>query len=199
MYLTESKLRTYARTQTKSRRENLTLNEQQAQLTIFLSHSHADREVIEGTIAYLAQFGILLYVDWQDSSMPEVTNHVTANKIKQRIQALDLFILLATERALASRWVPWELGIADSLKQWEEIAIIPVKDDNGRWTGNEYIQIYQRIEEMANVPKLLLPTSLLTNRSFKERSGTTLSTYLQRKAHPRYWQSGSYRNYRNYP
>jgi len=47
---------------------------------------------------------------------------------------------------MLSRWVPWEIGIADSKKSLEKIAIIPVRDQNGNFYGNEYLQLYQTIQ-----------------------------------------------------
>jgi hypothetical protein len=116
-----------------------------ANKTIFLSHSHKDKALVEGLINYLATFGIKLYVDWQDSEMPRVTDRKTAENIKQRIRNLDFFLVLATQNALASRWVPWEAGVADQFKSTAKIAVIPVADPAGRFDGNEYLQLYNRI------------------------------------------------------
>ena len=77
--------------------------------------------------------------------MPRITNKETALRIKEKIKELDLFMLLATENALKSKWCPWELGVADSVKNWEEILIIPVADPSGEFKGNEYLQIYRHL------------------------------------------------------
>jgi hypothetical protein len=122
------------------------LSKSSADASIFLSHSHKDRELVEGFINYLAYWGkIRVYVDWQDSDMPSITNHETARKIKRKIAELDYFLVLATENALRSKWVPWEIGIADSIKP-DKIAIVPVADLNGKFNGNEYLQLYPRLE-----------------------------------------------------
>ena len=117
-----------------------------AKKTIFLSHSHKDKELAQGCVNLLAGLGIELYVDWQDSEMPRITDRTTAEKIKNRILELDYFLVLATENALHSRWVPWEIGIADKGKSLDKIAIIPVADRHGNFEGNEYLQIYNHLQ-----------------------------------------------------
>lgn len=131
----------------------------QAQITVFLSHSHKDKELVEGLIELLAEQGIYIYVDWNDSSMPRITSAETAKKIKGRIKEMDLFFFLATENGLNSKWCPWELGIADSLKYWGKIVIVPVADESGYFKGNEYLQIYQHLElTVDKFPFIVRPT-----------------------------------------
>lgn len=115
------------------------------QRTAFLCHSHHDRELALGLQAFLRQQGLDLYIDWQDTTMPPEPNAETANKLRQRILACDWFLFLATGNSMASRWCPWELGYADGKKPHENIAIVPTRD--GQTThGNEYLQLYRRIE-----------------------------------------------------
>jgi hypothetical protein len=117
----------------------------QARVTIFLSHSHHDRNLVRGLIRYLEKLGISLYVDWNDSSMPAVTNCVTAAKLKQRIKGCSLFMVLATRNALNSKWVPWEVGIADQMKGEAAVSVIAVADPSGKFDGAEYLQLYQLV------------------------------------------------------
>ncbi len=117
-----------------------------AEITVFLSHSHKDKELAEGFQNALASCGIKVYVDWQDSTLPQTPSRETAEKIKGKIYELDLFILLATNNSLSSRWCPWEIGIADSVKAYENILIVPVIEDSGEFKGSEYLQLYKRVE-----------------------------------------------------
>jgi hypothetical protein len=55
-------------------------------------------------------------------------------------------MMLATEKSLASRWVPWELGYADGKKGFANMAILVVKEDRFAFPGNEYVSLYPRIE-----------------------------------------------------
>ncbi len=80
--------------------------------------------------------------------MPERTNGITAQKIKNQIISVnDKFVLLATNNAVDSKWCNWEVGIADPFKlSYKKLAILPLADNSGTWNGNEYLQIYPRIE-----------------------------------------------------
>jgi len=117
-----------------------------SRLSIFLSHSHTDKKRVEGWIRDLAALGIDMYVDWNDSSMPRETSRATADKIKQRIAEVDLFVVLATNAALESMWVSWEIGIADKAKGESKVLLAPVMPKSGTWKGNEYLQLYRTIE-----------------------------------------------------
>ena len=119
---------------------------QQASVSIFLCHSHKDRELAIGLKYLLASAGITLYVDWLDKEMPAVPDRRTAENIKQRIHSSVCFLLLATQNAMISRWVPWEVGVADDKKPIHNIVVIPVADPTGKFYGNEYLQLYTRLE-----------------------------------------------------
>lgn len=112
---------------------------------IFLSHSHHDKILAKGLRNQFASLGIKLYVDWLDLTMPVITDRTTANKIKERINNCDHVLVLATKNALTSKWVPWEIGVADIQKTPSRISIIPVVDRSGAFHGNEYLQLYRKI------------------------------------------------------
>lgn len=114
--------------------------------TAFLCHSHKDENLAKGLQVLLAENGWYLYIDWQDHEMPAQPNKVTASKIKNKIEQLDWFLFLATPNSSASRWCPWEIGIADTKKPHERIVIIPTTDNSGKWYGNEYLQLYNQID-----------------------------------------------------
>lgn len=57
--------------------------------------------------------------------------------------------MLATDKAVESFWCNWELGIGDTYKYIEHIAILPMKDigkSDYSYKGNEYLQIYPSID-----------------------------------------------------
>lgn len=113
--------------------------------TAFLCHSHKDEQLVKGLVTLLADSGWQVYVDWADSSMPDTPNRQTAEKIKQRIVDHNLFLFLATSNSMVSRWCPWEIGYADGKKQIDQILIIPTTDGT-KTHGNEYLQLYRRID-----------------------------------------------------
>lgn len=116
-----------------------------AQATAFLCHSHLDRTLALGLQELLRQNGMDLYIDWQDSSMPDRPSAETASLLRRRIQACSWFIFLATSNSMTSRWCPWELGHADGIKQNERILLVPTHDGM-RTHGSEYLNLYRRVE-----------------------------------------------------
>lgn len=130
----------------KSLHEAVSKNKQ----TAFLCHSHQDQELAKGLQTLLAEDGWDIYIDWQDEAMPSSPNKETASNIKSKIKQTDWFLFLATPNSTSSRWCPWEIGYADAVKTYEKMLIIPTIDDNGRWYGNEYLQLYKKIEDASN-------------------------------------------------
>ena len=100
-----------------------------------------------GLQQWLKEQGMDLYIDWQDSSMPEAPNATTASRIRNVIRGADVFLFLATRDSMISRWCPWELGFADGVKRDEQIAIIATRDASGNYYGNEYLQLYRKIDQ----------------------------------------------------
>jgi len=152
--LTKSQFSTVAQQKAGNKGLSGVLNENKqfsraTQLTsIFLSHSHTDKDVVEQAVSFFRNFGITVYVDWADKTMPESPNGETAKKIKDQIILNDKFVLLGTNAAIASKWCNWEVGIGDTYKlSNKKIAILPLADNSGTWNGNEYLQIYPRIEQ----------------------------------------------------
>jgi len=114
--------------------------------TIFLSHSHEDRALALGLKAALRDQDLSLYIDWEDSAMPSQTNEETARRIQTKIRECHLFLFLATQNSLPSRWCPWEIGYADATKTKCGVVIVPTVDDNGDHHGNEYLLLYNYLE-----------------------------------------------------
>lgn len=117
--------------------------------TIFLSHSHKDRDYALGLKAIIESQGGHLYIDWLDEEMPAVISKETAERIRVKIQQCSVFMFLATPNSMTSRWCPWEIGYADGKKGPDSIVIVPTKDSSGQFHGNEYLQLYRRLEPSA--------------------------------------------------
>ena len=99
------------------------------------------------TSVFLRSMGVDVYVDWMDETMSKATNGETAQKLKTKIKENEKFIFLATENSLISKWCNWEVGYGDAQKYIEKIAIFPLLESNGRWNGQEYLQIYPCIQK----------------------------------------------------
>lgn len=114
--------------------------------SIFLSHSHSDKELIVQCISIFIRYGIYVYVDWIDDELTEPPSNETAERIKSKIKTLKKFVLLASNKAIDSKWCNWELGLGDAAKFDENIALFPISDTDG-YDGNEYLRIYPYIEK----------------------------------------------------
>ncbi len=145
-YLTETMLKSAPQIRVLEQKHQEAIASKESAKTAFLSHSHLDKDLVLGLQRYLAQSGYKIYVDWQDAGMPRITNKETAVKIKERIKNNDYFLMLATKNALQSRWVPWEVGVADSLKPYDKLLIIPIVVDGEDFKGREYLSVYRRLE-----------------------------------------------------
>ncbi|ATM00082.1 MULTISPECIES: toll/interleukin-1 receptor domain-containing protein [Aeromonas] len=120
------------------------------QPTAFLSHSHKDSLLALGLQELLKNQGWDVYIDWQDQTMPDKPDAKTAFNIKTAIVRADWFLFLATQNSMASRWCPWEIGFADGKKSHEHIAIVPTQDSQGHFYGNEYLNLYNKIDVPAS-------------------------------------------------
>jgi len=114
--------------------------------TIFLSHSHLDKTIVDKVIMLFSNLQIEVYIDWMDKEMPEHTNRITASQIKTKIDNAHKFLFLATYNALRSKWCSWELGLAHSSKGSEDFAILPIQTKTGKWAGNEYLLLYPEMQ-----------------------------------------------------
>ena len=83
-----------------------------------------------------------VYVDWQDPDMKHETDAQTAVDLKERIKNVRKVIYVVTSESLKSVWCSWEIGYADCSKGVNDVAILAIKPNNGRWKNHEYLQQY---------------------------------------------------------
>ena len=82
-----------------ARKRNAYLGE----VTVFLSHNHRDKDVLENVIVELKSLGVNVYVDWNDEFMPNVTSGETARRIKEKYlnimtQGKDFYFMMGTTK-----------------------------------------------------------------------------------------------------
>lgn len=113
----------------------------------FLSHSSKDVNILPGAIRVLSDHGAEVYIDKKDPSLPPYTSRETAKILRDRIAQNKKFVLLASSNSKDSRWIPWELGLADGNKRQANVAIFPSVENQHEinWTKQEYLGIYDRI------------------------------------------------------
>lgn len=125
----------------------------QTDFDIFLSHSIKDAELVLGIVHLLETFHhYSVYVDWINDAQldrSKVTPR-TARKLRRRMSECKSLFYLTTTNASNSKWMPWECGYFDGLK--EKVAILPiVKEAAGdEFYGQEYLGLYPYcVQEMA--------------------------------------------------
>lgn len=111
---------------------------------VFVSHSSHDEEFIRKVVFFLKKDkGVSgVYVDWQDPDMKHETDAQTAVDLKERIKNVRKVIYVVTSESLKSVWCSWEIGYADCSKGVNDVAILAIKPNNGRWKNHEYLQQY---------------------------------------------------------
>lgn len=148
-YVTRETLRDFARDLGASEAARLRKSAASRSLqgSTFLSHSSKDEDLVTGAIRVLENHGGRVYVDEIDPEMPPYTSEQTAALLKTRIRDTSRFVLLASKNSKDSRWVPWELGIADGVKSPSRIALFPASDTphDKSWASWEYLGLYDRI------------------------------------------------------
>lgn len=118
-----------------------------SQIDVFLSHSSKDRDALDGIVKFLEKYNVNVYLDKIDETLPMTTSPETGEKLKDRIHQSRKFIVLVSENSKDSKWIPWELGIADEHKSLKNVALLPISEYyfSIKWTNQEYFGIYDRI------------------------------------------------------
>ena len=113
---------------------------------VFLSHSITDQVIVAGVVAFLSEAGHSVYVDWIDDPQMDrgAVNAATAEKLRGRMSACRSLIYLHSASSSASRWMPWELGYFDGMR--EHVAVLPVVKVEGAYRGSEYLALYPTVE-----------------------------------------------------
>ena len=115
--------------------------------TVFLSHSSKDKEYLPAVISILQNHGGKVYVDSQDDRLPNNPNRETADILRDTVKTCRRFVLFVTTNSNDSKWIPWELGLADGEKGSYSVALFPssVTSYDQRWAEVEYLGLYRRI------------------------------------------------------
>jgi hypothetical protein len=115
---------------------------------IFLSHSTNDAEEVLGLKLTLEDLGYSVYVDWIEDPQLDRSNvtKATADKLRERMKSCKSLFYAYSVNATNSKWMPWELGYFDALK--DKAAVLPIRavaDSNDTYTGSEYLGLYYYI------------------------------------------------------
>jgi hypothetical protein len=114
---------------------------------VFLSHSSKDDDILSSVINFLSQYNVNVYIDKSDEDLPKKPSPETGEVLKNRIQEAKKFMVLVSPNSKDSKWIPWELGIADEKKKIRNVALLPQVQSvsNPDWPEQEYLGLYPRI------------------------------------------------------
>lgn len=115
---------------------------------IFLSHSTNDSEKVAGLKLLLEDMGYSVYIDWIEDPQLNRANvtKATAAVLKGRMHTCRSLFYAFSENSSGSKWMPWELGYFDGIKQ--KAAVLPIKagaQSTDTFTGTEYLGLYHYI------------------------------------------------------
>lgn len=150
---------------------------------IFLSHSFLDKDEVEGIYIELTNKGYSVYVDWIVDSHLNRNNvtKATAEHIRNRMKSSKSLVLAISTSAQLSKWIPWELGFIDGLRN--QCALFPVSRDYTTpktFNRSEYLLLYPYIK-MADIDNR---NELFVTESSNEYSG--LGDWIRRQVKPSY-------------
>lgn len=149
MYFTKSRLRSYIANESIVK-NSFDFREAVSEFDIFLSHSYADKEYIAELKRILENYGYSVYVDWITDGKTLSRDNVskdTAELIRKRMKQSKSMIFATSSNSPSSKWMPWELGCFDGLKN-SKIAILPITDSAyENFNGQEYLALYPYITE----------------------------------------------------
>ena len=170
-FLTLSEVRSKARSKTSVGLESREALNRQFQFDsispdktydIFLSHAFLDAEAIYGLKITLEEAGFSVYVDWYEDphlDRGKVTKE-TAVVIRKRMQRCKTLIFAITENSENSKWMLWELGYFDGLKN--KVAVLGLTENSGdSFKGKEFLELYPFVQRYSSILVLDDPFELL--------------------------------------
>jgi hypothetical protein len=113
----------------------------------FLSHSSKDDDKVGGAVRILTIHGAQVYVDHNDPLNRTDDCIAIAAHIRSVIRACKKFVLLATPASTDSKWMPWELGLADGIQSHSNVAVLPAAERSFDmdWAQQEYLGLYRKV------------------------------------------------------
>ncbi|MCK5833983.1 toll/interleukin-1 receptor domain-containing protein [bacterium] len=115
---------------------------------IFLSHSRGDSaQVIALKEELENRYDFSTYVDWIEDPFSRINGRniskENAKMLRDRMAKCKSLVYVHSVNSETSKWMPWETGYFDSLKN--RVAILPILKDNGSFRGQEYLGLYPYI------------------------------------------------------
>jgi hypothetical protein len=149
-----------------------------AEFDVFLSHAAADAELVDEAAQRLKDAGISVYVDRTEDTQLDrsAVTRETAAVLRRRMRACRILVLAVTKRSARSRWIPWELGYFDG--HAGEVFVYPLDHDVRSYgTGQEYLDLYDRLEPESAATTLNARLTLLRGALFRKADAAATIDY----------------------
>ena len=121
-----------------------------ASSNVFLSHSSKDdADVLAGAVKVLRTEGGIVYADVLDPEAKRLSPGAFGAFFREAIADCGRLVVLLSKATTTSKWVPWELGLADGEFGLKHVAIWPIVEssvEDPYWAKQEYLNIYSRVE-----------------------------------------------------
>lgn len=127
---------------------------------IFISHQKADSAAAKQIADYLLKAGVNVYFDEYDDTLEQANPFSVVNAIRNGLRHSTHVLVLLSENALHSKWIPWEIGYAYDSK---EILSLTLKEISTVQLP-EYLQITTIIRGTKSLNELI-STLLHTSES----------------------------------
>jgi hypothetical protein len=114
---------------------------------VFLSHSQYDSDLLVGALGVLDGAGASVYADVLDPSLGALSMDGKVQQVRDAVARCKRLVVLFSKNASTSKWIPWELGLADGNHGLSNVATFPVGDDSSEasWGTQEYFGVYPQI------------------------------------------------------
>jgi hypothetical protein len=115
---------------------------------VFLSHSHLDDDSLAHLIALLEDCGADVRVDRKEANLLTLSGSEAAPLVREQIQSSPKLVVALTMSIVASRWMPWEIGLADGMHGVRNVALFPLRAPNVAAVPveKEYLAMYPTIQ-----------------------------------------------------
>lgn len=141
---------------------------------VILTAAEQDRALQRPALHFLVSQAASLYVDVRESGDPDREPEGYDLWLRTCLAHGRSLVLVATQEGLASKWVPWQLGLAEGFLGRENVAVLPV-DDYVPFRGSALVEIYPTIRRREGAWVLVWPGG---------RPGPLLGDWLTQGAGP---------------
>jgi len=123
-------------------------------LDLFVSHSHKDEVRSKALVKKLQGWGMSVYVDFEDTSLGQLTDIGLADRLMEKLRTCHLLVFAFSEEAAASKWMPWELGLAHGVIGRVVLWPFTKRALHARQT-QEYLNLYECLDPETAQERLL--------------------------------------------